>query len=87
MRKLKSFLGGVVQGLLKSAPVVGNVVTEVKASIQKDSPHSPKGRIDWGVLFGYSIMAIIVLAVIFGKLDLETAEKLIKKLNLFSFFS
>ena len=87
MRKLKSILKGIALGAVKAVPVVGNVAEEIKASVEADSEHSPKGKIDYARLFGYGIMATIIIAVIFGKLDVETAEKLIKKLNLFSFFS
>jgi len=85
--KLKSILKGFFKGALKAVPIVGNVVTEVNEQIEEDNEHAPKGKLDYPRLFGYLIMAIIVVSVIIGKLDLEDAEILIKKLNLFSFFS
>ena len=87
MRKLKSILKGIALGVLKAVPLVGGITEEVKKSLETDEAHSPKGSIDYARLFGYGIMGVIVLAVIFGKLDIDTAKELIKKLNLFSFFS
>lgn len=84
--KLKSILKGFFTGALKAVPVLGNVVTEIKEQVKEDSEHAPKGKIDYPRLFGYGIMAIIVIAVIIGKIDLEDAEILIKKLNIFSLF-
>lgn len=84
--KLKSILKGFFTGALKAVPILGNVATEVKEQVENDAEHSAKGRIDYARLFGYVIMGIIVVSVIIGKLDLEDAEVLIKKLNLFSFF-
>jgi len=84
--KLKSILKGFLTGALKAVPIVGNIATEVKEQVENDVEHSAKGKIDYARLFGYVIMAIIVVSVIIGKLDLEDAEVLIKKLNLFSFF-
>ena len=85
--KLKSILKSIRLGLLKAIPIVGNVADEVTKGIKEDKEHSPAGKIDYARLFGYLIMAMIVVSVIFGKLDVETAKELIKKLNLFSFFS
>lgn len=85
--KLKSILKGFLTGALKAVPVVGNIVTEVKEQVETDTEHSPKGKIDFPRFFGYSIMAIIIISVIAGWIDLEDAEVLIKKLNIFSFIS
>jgi len=87
MKKLKSILKGIALGGLKAVPLLGGIAEEVKKSVETEEAHSPKGKVDVARLFGYSIMGIIVIAVIFGKIDIETARELIKKLNLFSFFS
>jgi len=87
MSKIKSILKGIGLGALKAVPIAGNIAEEIDRAKNTESEHSPQGKVDLARLFGYSIMGIIVLAVIFGKLDIETAKELIKKLNLFSFFS
>lgn len=85
--KLKSILKGLFTGALKAVPVVGNIATEIKEQVETDAEHAPKGKIDYARLFGYAIMSIIIISVIAGWLDLEDAETLIKKLNIFSFIS
>jgi hypothetical protein len=87
MRKLKSILKGIALGGLKAVPLLGGIAEEVKKSVESEEAHSPKGQVDYARLLGYGIVGVIILAVIFGKIDIETAKELIKKLNLFSFFS
>jgi hypothetical protein len=84
---LKSIIKSIANGLVKATPIVGNIKEELEKSRSEDLAHSPKGKPDYAKMFGYAIMGIIVVAVIFGKIDVETAKELIKKLNLFSFFS
>ena len=87
MSKIKSIIKGIGLGAIKAVPIAGNIAEEIEKARETETEHSPKGKVDVARLFGYSIMGIIVLAVIFGKIDVETAKELIKKLNLFSFFS
>ena len=87
MSKLKSILSSLLTGAVSAIPVVGNVAKEIKESRSVRLPHSSIGKVDYAKIAGYSIMFVIILAVIFGKIDIETAGELIKKLNLFSFFS
>ena len=87
MSKLKSILSSLLTGAISATPFIGGIAKEIKESRSIRSPHSDIGKVDYAKIAGYSVMFVIILAVIFGKLDIETAKELIKKLNLFSFFS
>ena len=50
-------------------------------TIDENGNPTGSGKIDWVRLASFILVAGTLLAVIFGKIDLETAEKLVKLLK------
>jgi hypothetical protein len=69
--------------LPKVAKVADNVfLAGAVQNITEDTDKNPKGSVDWvkliKTLFTYTIPALVLLAIISGKLTMEDAEKFLK---------
>jgi hypothetical protein len=73
--KALQFIKSVAIGALKATPI-GNIIDEVKAN--KEDTITGKGVINYPRLAGYLIVALLLTALVFGKLTFEDFEKLFK---------
>lgn len=85
--KLKSILGSFFKGVIKATPIIGNVATEIIENKSDENAHSPSGVYDIPRILGYLIAGIVIISVIFGKLDVETMKAIFKQLNLYNLFN
>ena len=80
--KLKNILGRVGLGLLDIVGL-GTIKSNIESNHKADKLGNKTGfgSIDWIRLSTFILVAGVLLAVIFDKIDMETAEKLIKLLK------
>ena len=77
--KIKSLLKSIASTALKRVPVAG-VIIEAKESMKEDTPHSPKGKIDWAKVSISILTSITLIAYIFGYITEEKVKFVMDKI-------
>lgn len=82
MAKTRTFLGrlwrGIAKGAIKEVPLVGGIIHNAV----EDTEDAPSGTIDWMQVVGQVLTVAVIVAVIAGLMDKETAEWALKLLGL-----
>ena len=69
---MKLFKNPFIRGILKSIPILGEVVTNVD-----NENASKKGSVDWAEVVQAIVRLIIVIAILKGVLSSDAAESII----------
>ena len=69
---MKLFKNPLIRGILKSIPILGEVVTNVD-----NENASKKGSVDWAEVVQAIVRLIIVIAILKGVLSSDAAESII----------
>ena len=69
---MKLFKNPLIRGIIKSIPILGEVVTNVD-----NENASKKGSVDWAEVVQAIVRLIIVIAILKGVLSSDAAESII----------